>query len=575
MSYWAELMLLWSGQSLAMIGTLWIAFAVVRVRSAAERYRLWLAGLIVIAVLPAANVFVRTFSVALPAEAPLRHLTQLPEPLTPVPPIVAPSAEVRPAAPSRRPDPMPILFGLWVAGVLISIYEPLRSYLKFRRLRATALIASGLPLRVPVGYSTEVRAPMLAGIFRPMILLPADIKTWADPEEQRAMMLHEAAHFERRDHLLNAFQTLLGAVLFFHPAVRYALRQLTVERELACDERVLAAGARAEAYAETLLKAAERSIAGREGCQPAFNTSGKILDRRMTMILNYPASSLNSSRVSQFLRAAIVCGLAFALLPERGIVSETPLSIPVLVAGVPVISLAQQTTTTSAPAAVAQAIPPAAVQPPAQIQTGSLSGTVYDPTGAVLPGVTVRIFNRSGGVDRTAVTNDRGGYALPQINAGDYTFEVRLPGFANHTRTILIRAQPEVQDAVLQVGRAMTFVEVSVEAPQTPAASPAPSPSPLRVGGVISAPNLISQPKPAYPPGARAKLAQDVVLLDAVVATDGSVQSIQVNPSGGNSNLELIHAAIEAAKQWRYRPALLNGTPIEFPLTISVSFKMQ
>jgi len=98
MSYWAELMLLWSGQSLAMIGTLWIAFAVVRVRSAAERYRLWLAGLIVIAVLPAANVFVRTFSVALPAEAPLRHLTQLPEPLTPVPPIVAPSAEVRPAA---------------------------------------------------------------------------------------------------------------------------------------------------------------------------------------------------------------------------------------------------------------------------------------------------------------------------------------------------------------------------------------------------------------------------------------------------------------------------------------------
>ena len=45
---------------------------------------------------------------------------------------------------------------------------------------------------------------------------------------------------------------LVGAVLFFHPAVRYALRQLVLERELACDERVLSAGANAAAYAEAL-----------------------------------------------------------------------------------------------------------------------------------------------------------------------------------------------------------------------------------------------------------------------------------------------------------------------------------
>jgi len=294
------------------------------------------------------------------------------------------------------------------------------------------------------------------------------------------------------------------------------------------------------------------------------------------MILNYRHPSLKRSWLVQVLRAASVCGLAFLLLPEPGITSETSLSMPVLVAAVPAMSLAQETTPQlHSPVLVAQGVAPGAIQPPAQVQSGSLSGTLYDQTGAVVPGVTVRIFSRASSFGRTVVTDIRGAYAFPQVNPGEYTFEVRLPGFANHSRTILVRAQAEVQDAVLQVGRVTTFVEVSVQAPQTPAAPPAPAPSPQRVGGDIAAPNLIYQPKPAYPPGARAKLAQDVVLLDAVIATDGSVQSIQVNPSGGNSNLELIHAAIDSVKQWRYRPAFLNGVPIEFPLTIAVSFKMQ
>jgi len=145
-----------------------------------------------------------------------------------------------------------------------------------------------------------------------------------------------------------------------------------------------------------------------------------------------------------------------------------------------------------------------------------------------------------------------------------------------HSRPIVVRAQPEVHDAVLHFGFE-SQLEVSVAAPRgAPAPAPAvPPQTPLRVGGDIAAPSLIYALKPVYPPGAYAKLAQDSVKLDAVLGKDGTIQSLQVNPAQGGSNLELIHAAIDAVKQWRYRPALLNEAPIEVPMTITVNFTMQ
>lgn len=580
MSYWAESMLLWSGQTLILIAALFVATAAMRNSSAADRYRLWLAGLLVIAVLPAANIFIRTLSSALPAAEPIRHITPLPYVVAPPPggtetsvAAVVPKVEFRHATASQRPDPLLVLFAVWLAGVLIHVYWPLQSYLESRRLRARAVILPDASLRVLVGHSPKIRTPMLAGIFRPMVLLPADIGSWANAEEQRAMVLHEVAHFERRDHLVNLSQALVGAVLFFHPAVRYALRQLTIERELACDERVLGAGAKPTAYAEALLKVAERAISRRESYEPAFNTSGKTLDRRMSMILNYRPSSLHGPRLWRVLRAAAVCGVAFLLLPERMIIPESPLSLPVLVAAVPATSFAQAPVPQPPSIVVAQAVVPGTI--PGQVQTGSLSGTVLDQSGAVVPGVGVRIFNSATGFDRTTITNERGAYSFPQINVGQYTFEARLPGFANHSRTLAIRAQAEVLDAVLQLGGIETVVEVSVAAPQAAPPPPVSAQTPLRVGGVIAVPNLIYAPKPVYPAAAFARQAQDSVKLDTVVDKDGVVQSVQLNPSHGTSSPALIGAAIDAVKQWRYRPALLNGAPVEFPVTITVNFMMQ
>ena len=67
------------------------------------------------------------------------------------------------------------------------------------------------------------------------------------------MLEHELAHLQRHDHYVNCFQSWLRVLLFFHPLVRYACHKLRLERELACDERVLSSGLVPAAYAESKL----------------------------------------------------------------------------------------------------------------------------------------------------------------------------------------------------------------------------------------------------------------------------------------------------------------------------------
>ena len=93
--------------------------------------------------------------------------------------------------------------------------------------------------------------------------------------------------------------------------------------------------------------------------------------------------------------------------------------------------------------------------------------------------------------------------------------------------------------------------------------------------GVVTAPNLLSQVKPQYPAAARAQGIQGFVQLLGVVDANGQVVSLQPDPSHGSGNFDLVQAAMEAARQWRYRPATLNGVPIEFPTTITVNFTFQ
>ncbi len=108
-------------------------------------------------------------------------------------------------------------------------------------------------------------------------------------------------------------------------------------------------------------------------------------------------------------------------------------------------------------------------------------------------------------------------------------------------------------------------------APPPPPPSPPPKPQgPVRVGGQIKAPELTHRVNPVYPPAAQNAQVEGTVVIEATVSKSGHIENVKVVK--GNPLLD--PAAIAAVKQWEYAPLLLNGEPVEFILTVTVSFSM-
>lgn len=105
----------------------------------------------------------------------------------------------------------------------------------------------------------------------------------------------------------------------------------------------------------------------------------------------------------------------------------------------------------------------------------------------------------------------------------------------------------------------------------TPTAVPkAATPQRVRVSQGVSQGLLIHQVKPAYPPLARQARIQGVVVLQAVIGKDGNIQNLKVV----SGHPMLAPSALEAVKQWKYKPYYLNGEPVEVDTTINVNFTL-
>jgi protein TonB len=92
----------------------------------------------------------------------------------------------------------------------------------------------------------------------------------------------------------------------------------------------------------------------------------------------------------------------------------------------------------------------------------------------------------------------------------------------------------------------------------------------IRVPGKVTAAAIVSQTKPQYPPQARANNVQGDVMLHAIVNKEGKISEVQVL-SGDDL---LAQSALEAVRQWRYKPMLVDGEPAEVDTTIIVTFSL-
>jgi beta-lactamase regulating signal transducer with metallopeptidase domain len=117
--------------------------------------------------------------------------------------------------------------------------------------------ALGLKRPAALAAHPAVRSPLTLGGRRPLVLVPPDWCGWPEPD-RRACLLHELAHLVRHDDRAKLVQELVRAPFAFHPLVLWLLARLDRERELLCDEAVVALGADPVSYARLLLDLARR-----------------------------------------------------------------------------------------------------------------------------------------------------------------------------------------------------------------------------------------------------------------------------------------------------------------------------
>ncbi len=179
--------------------------------------------------------------------------------------------------------------------------------------------------------SADVDRPSVLGFFRPRILLPAGLLETLEPAELQQILLHETEHLRRSDDWTNLLQKLALVVFPLNPVLFWVERRMCLERELACDARVLSAGENLrKSYATTLTRLAEHSML-RRGLNLALGLLGhrprpSELSTRVHRILTRPAATLTRTQ-TQLATATVLAGvlaLSTTLAHAPGLVTFAP-----------------------------------------------------------------------------------------------------------------------------------------------------------------------------------------------------------------------------------------------------------
>ncbi len=162
---------------------------------------------------------------------------------------------------------------LWIVGAPLVLLLTTAGMVGAERLRresrpaADATIAElcrrladslRLSRRVGVAVCDRIAGPILVGIVRPIILLPAIALAGWDPQQLEMVLLHELVHVRRWDNLVNLVQRIVESVLFFHPMIWVVSAWVRREREHCCDAAVVAHTRQPRAYAQLLVALAEQ-----------------------------------------------------------------------------------------------------------------------------------------------------------------------------------------------------------------------------------------------------------------------------------------------------------------------------
>ncbi len=248
----------------------------------------------------------------------------------------SPSAEKREAeVAARAPEPISgpsvasVVAGGYVvvmAALLLHVFFQLWTVRRLTRRAIAVTDADWLNLldecAARVGTRTSVRllrsrdhgVPAAIGITTATILIPAAADTWTE-DRRRAVLLHELAHVARRDCLTQWLASLACAVYWCHPAAWWIAARLRIERELACDDCVIAAGTDGQAYAGHLLEIAYAFGRHRAAALAVSMARARHLEGRMLAALDARRNRTGPARRARRAAVAAAALLVLAIAP--------------------------------------------------------------------------------------------------------------------------------------------------------------------------------------------------------------------------------------------------------------------
>ena len=225
---------------------------------------------------------------------------------------------------SRLPE---ALVAVWILGAVLLGTRRIIAEVRARRIlhcarpatnpRLARLItdvtgSSGVRGPVELRLSDETAAPAVAGILRPVVLLPTAAETWTEADVV-AVLFHEVGHVARRDCLVNLLADVATTIYWCNPILRVAVRRLRAESERACDDRVLHGGAEPEGYAHLLLRVARKTRVPGALSDVAIAMAGpRELESRLLAVLD---SRVSRNPLPRWMPVALASLGVFIALP--------------------------------------------------------------------------------------------------------------------------------------------------------------------------------------------------------------------------------------------------------------------
>ena len=519
-------------KSAVILSTAAISVFLLRKRSASLRHSIWSAAILASVLMPILTMIVPRWR----QEIRISTITRFSPPLKRLDSVDSADAGnmEETEQDSTTSSRAPWVVWIWLVGAAGIATFLMREAARFIRIALHAVpffesrwnrIAAEIQRRFQISRSIRLvqsrTSSMLVtwGALKPRVLLPTGADGWSELR-MRAVLGHEFAHIRRHDWFVQLAGEIGRAIYWFNPLMWFACDRLRQESERACDDAVLGLGVESTEYAAELLDLARMLKSSSCSWAPSLAMAhASTLERRFAAMLNPSADRRSLSRKT----AALI-----------------------------------------AIATLCVVLPVAAMRAPFQTASGRLFGRVYDPTGAPIKNAAITVFDPVKNVRDFTTSNASGDFEFSRLPAGQYELQTSATGFEPfQIHSVSVEANQEVNLNILTVAAALG----SGNKPPKPVVVPdMPAMAKPDQGAKI-----VHQVPPVYPPNAKSAGIQGLVLLDAVIDTDGSPKSLRVVSSGIDP--DLARAAVDAVKQWHWQPAISNGAPVESETSVTVNFR--